>query len=53
MWLVRGFISLRHVFTPTAIHMQFVEDTMTLERASLSVLLFGPASVILAMVHTD
>jgi len=23
-WLVRGFLSLRHVFTPSAIHMQFV-----------------------------
>jgi len=51
-WLVRGFPSLTHVFTPTAIHMQFVVDKMTLEHASLPVLRFGPASIILPTVHT-
>jgi len=50
--IVRGFLSLRHVFTPTAIHMQFVVDKMTLGQASLPVLRFGPASFILPMVHT-
>jgi len=41
------------VFTPTAIHMQFVVDKMTLGQASvLPALRFGPASVVLPIVHT-
>jgi len=39
------------LFTPTAFHMQFVVDKITLGQDSLPAFWFNPASIILPMVH--